>query len=728
MNKSPITHHASRITHYSLLVTLLIFLSTIQTDINGSEHAYATDVGEIQNALARWGTLHQTGYPLFSLSGSIFVTALRGVGIAPAFGASLYSMLWGLISIWLMMTLARELGATPRYAALGAIIAALSTSFWVDASLAELHTFTIAFSLATLLYALRFGRTGKPRDLFWLTFWGSQGIAHQRAVAFLGIAVLLLIAPQLRIFWRELPRVIGIALLAPLTYLYLPIRDWMGAEWVFASPGTWVGFTKMILDTKVDRVVRMPASDAEWLERAAGVVQVLGDDLPLVILAVGLAGLLIKLVGRVSQPADSSTNAVKAAVVGQVSIPAAPSTSAVKTAAVGQVSKPATLPASEVTAAMESRPTGNNTLTALALTTAWAAYIPLCLIIWEGRVSDALLAVKLPIVMLAGIGLALLCTYIGDRVRWGNLIVPLLLIGAAGWLFVTHRPAVLAITRDTGAEEVIARANLIPPLAASRVAEGHETYLMALWGRDYWALAYARDFRHKLSDVDYVIYHNISFRDIIQRGDRFLTPSRVLYKLPLDYWDRFVGHAYLSTAAPGIVEISTTRPVRAAEVPDGAELDLENGFEIISADLMCVGENGRDGDCALWQLTVYWQAQSKVSFVLHDYSVAVHLLTHDPPRSPADIFAQADRAYPVDGWYPTTRWGAGETVRDHYLIEVPPNTAPVAIRVGMYRVADDGQFLQSPWLTLNVRRETLGKCRGNYSACGTRTRPVRFST
>ena len=31
---------------------------------------------------------------------------------------------------------------------------------WVDASVAEVHTVTLAFSVATLLFAMRFGRTG----------------------------------------------------------------------------------------------------------------------------------------------------------------------------------------------------------------------------------------------------------------------------------------------------------------------------------------------------------------------------------------------------------------------------------------------------------------------------------------------------------------------------------------------------------------------------------------
>ena len=58
--------------------------------------------------------------------------------------------------------------------------------------------------------------------------------------------MLILIWPHFldifRLGWRTWLLMIGIALLAPLTYLYLPLRVWMGADWVFGSPGTWEGF------------------------------------------------------------------------------------------------------------------------------------------------------------------------------------------------------------------------------------------------------------------------------------------------------------------------------------------------------------------------------------------------------------------------------------------------------------------------------------------------------
>ena len=65
------------------IVALILFLSTLETDINGSHHPYATDVGEIQNAFPRWGLIHYSGYPLYTAVGSLFTNALCLIGIEP---------------------------------------------------------------------------------------------------------------------------------------------------------------------------------------------------------------------------------------------------------------------------------------------------------------------------------------------------------------------------------------------------------------------------------------------------------------------------------------------------------------------------------------------------------------------------------------------------------------------------------------------------------------------
>lgn len=608
----------------ALTIVLAAYLSTLLTAVNGRPDPYTTDVGEIQNALPRWGLIHYSGYPFYLVTGSPFVSALQAAGIPPAAGSSFLSVVWGLVAVWLAMRLAEELGAPPWAAALGALAMAFSASVWVYASMAEVNTLTLTFVLATMLAAMRFGRSGRRRDLLLLALLFSQSIMHQRATVVAAPALLVLVWPQLRALWRGIVPAAGICLAAPAIYLYLPLRVWTGATWIFGSPGTWEGFWKILLDTKVDRTVRVPIDWAHWSDRASVVAQLIVNDLPWPLLLIGLGGLLaLVLIGKRRE--------------------------------------------------------------SLAFTLAWLPYLPLTFIIWEGRVSDAELAVKLPIMAFAGIGLAALLGVLWSRSRAAGAAGALALLAAlCAWAWVT-RPAVTAITHDTSGEAAIAVAERIPS------SGGRPPVLMALWGHDYWALAYAQAYRGQLRGLQ-LVDHNADVKSIAQAGDRLLVLSQTFYVLPLDWWEHRLGPLYLSTAAPGVVEVST-RPVLApGDVPAETSLDLANGMAIRAAQLAWSTPQQL-------HLTVFWEARRVPA---EDYHVAVHLTAQEPPRSGADILAQADATHPVEDWYPTSRWRAGEIVRDDYLIDVPAGSQPVAVDVGMYSVDPEGKFLNSPKLSLPI--------------------------
>jgi len=529
------------------------------------------------------------------------------------------------VSVGLLASLLRELDVCGPLAALGAIVAATSTSMWMDASLAEVHTLTIACTIATLLFAVRFGRSGHRSDLLLLTLAFSQGVAHQRAVIFLAPAVAVLTLKRWRAIWRGLIPAAALSLLAPLTYLYLPWRVSQGATWSFGTPGTWQRVVTMLLDNRAQRIVSWPMGLAEWGDRIMRAFVVTAVDLPPVLLALGLLGLL----------------------------------------------------------ALTSKKRWRE---ALGLTLAWVPYILLTGTIWIGRVGDAQLAAHLPVTIQAAAGLALLADLVSSRVEWSRPVVIPALAGVVVLLIVLNRPAVLAVTRDRSADAVIAAAEQIAPPPA-----GCPTTFMALWGNDYWALAYAQAFEGQLPGLD-IVDHNADFSAILTRGNRLLTFSKTFYRRPMSWWQEHLGEVSLSSAAPGIVEIGQQPPVAPADVPPGPQLDLGNGVRIRSARLSPETERKL-------VLTVYWQAETSLAL---DYSVAVHLVAADPPRSAEDILSQADQAHPVYGWYPTSQWHAGEVVRDHYLVEVPANAEPQAVRIAMYHTDAAGSFVNSPWLSLPI--------------------------
>ena len=625
------------------LVAAVLFLSTYQTIINGGGHPYVTDVGEHQNALPRWGLIHHSGYPQWSALGSMFVMVLRVFGIEPAAAVSLWSVLWGLVTIALLVWLAFELGAAGPFAALGGLAVAVTTSMWVDASVGELHTLTTALTVATLLFALRFGRSGSRGDLLWLVFVFSQGIFHQRSIGLLLPAVLLLVWPHIRTPFRMGRRnvllLIGVALLAPLTYLYLPFRVWTGADWVFGSPGAWDGFWSLFFDNRAERVFDLTT---DWSARLRTTLEILDDDLWLPLLAVGLGGLWLNR-----------------------------------------------RPVADGAGASPRDPVRDALWVGLALTLAWLPNFALTVLIWRNRVTDGQLAAKLPVLLLAGAGLALVLGWLSRRSRPLGIAAALGLLFALGYRGWTTRPFVLSITRDDASQAIVEAVDRVTAVPTGRLAT-----VFVPWGTDYWTLAYEQRFGGRLEGLT-LVDHNARPQDIVARGDRLLVPDQTLRIFPLSYFEERLGPLFLASAAPGVVELSPTPVVDEADLSLDRDIvsldfDLQNGARIRGVESRRSGENQI-------LLTVYWQADQPLTA---DFSTAVHLVAQDPPAGEADMLDQADHAHPVDGWYPTTRWRPGEIVRDTYLLTVPNGSTPRAIRVAMYRNDPAAGFINTPWLSL----------------------------
>lgn len=374
----------------------VLFIITLQTHINGGNDPYVTDVGEIQNALPRWGTIHFNGYPFYTITGSAMVTFFRVFGIPPAMGASLVSLIWGCLSIGFLTLLALELGAKRWAAVIGASAFAVSTSLWIDSSLAEVHSMTLMFITATLYFGVRFDRSGNRRDLFWLAFVASQGVFHSRAVIGIIPALALLIVPQWRLIWRNILGILAISLIAPLLYLYLPLREWMGANWTFGNTSTLDGFTRMFLNAKAGRFISGSVESAGWSERLQVTLSVLNDDQPAALLAISSLGLL-----TIRRPPPTYWRYTAAFLM-------------------------ATIP-----------------------------YVIIPAIIYGGFVGDAILAAKVPAAMFAGLGLSLLLSRLYRWRKVAGYAALAIAVAAIGYTAWRNYPRVVSITQDRSVEEII---------------------------------------------------------------------------------------------------------------------------------------------------------------------------------------------------------------------------------------------------------------------------------
>ncbi|HIQ01257.1 MAG TPA: DUF2723 domain-containing protein, partial [Anaerolineales bacterium] len=227
----------------SFAVALLAYGLTAASDI------LPADAGEFQTVAATLGVAHPPGYPLYTMIGHLFIRLLP-------WGTSAYrlNLMSGLLAAGTLVLLARatrrwarRLGAPPVGGLASGLAASLAlgtaTTFWAQATIANVRTPT-AFFAAICLYALsRFATTADRREadrmllLFGLGL--GLGLAHHPSLAFPGLFFLLYILltePRLVVRPRRWWRGAAVALVAGLfPFAYIPIRAAQGAP--FAPPG-----------------------------------------------------------------------------------------------------------------------------------------------------------------------------------------------------------------------------------------------------------------------------------------------------------------------------------------------------------------------------------------------------------------------------------------------------------------------------------------------------------
>ncbi|HID65285.1 MAG TPA: glycosyltransferase family 39 protein [Anaerolineae bacterium] len=158
------------------------------------------------------------------------------------------------------------------------------------------------------------------------------------------------------------------------------------------------------------------------------------------------------------------------------------------------------------------------------------------------------------------------------------------------------------------------------------------------------------------------------------------------YQIAVSVYDPASGR-WLSPAGGGDVLIGPVELPRREPPPVGA-LDIEHPLSAnLDGKVRLLGYNvtgafrpGKDV-----HLTLFWQALKAMD---EDYTVFIHLAD-----SQGHLWGQKDNP-PVDGFYPTTAWQAGEIVRDQYDLGVSPDAppGPYQLEVGMY-LAETGKRL-----------------------------------
>ncbi len=508
-----------------LVVLLPLYFYTLQTIPNGSENYFMIDVGETQNVLNQWGTLHATGYPLFVMVGNVLVAVMKLLGVNPATAPGAASLIYGLIALALIYALgvcltAGDEAQSSRWkwwlAAGMTILFGLTRTTWVHNSIAEVYSFGLMLLALLLLIALW---PGKVRGrVFWLALVGGIGVFHHRGLIMAAPALVYAAWPDIKAaIWPQsktqsrtsvILHAVGyfavillIGLIGFLPYIYLPIRANAGATWVYGQPGNWNGFWDQFLGREADHFIALPNSVNALAANFNLVTTVIITDVTLPGIILGLLGLVLAL----------------------------------------------------------RNPARRRAAITLILSGA-AAYLFHVLVY-----TDILSALILPANLSLAFGWLFLAEWLVNLrlatpvIRYS--FVALVAIIFAAFLITQNLPFIHDLSSNTTGLETIALAKEAP--AGST--------LMLDWGPRYYAVGFAKGVLNQLPDIT-LVDDKADFKRIT---GELVTADFTFYNRPVSWWEQQLGKSvYISAAAPHLVDIAT-QPQQAASV-SGTGIQVES--------------------------------------------------------------------------------------------------------------------------------------------------------
>ncbi|MCD4685496.1 MAG: DUF2723 domain-containing protein, partial [Anaerolineae bacterium] len=579
-----------------------------------------------------WGTIHHTGYPLFAILGNVFTAPLRLTGLEPATAASLYAMAWGAVTLIGAGPLIWRLTERRWLAVLALLPLGLARSIWIHHVVAEVYSMSLALIVLLLLVALwalpGASKRNVRRRVFLLALIGGVGVAHHRAVAFIAPGLLLALWPDLiayRDYWRKWALLAtGIFLLGFVPYIYLPLRAWQDAAWVYGEPGTLRGLWIEFSGKEADRLVTLPTSFVGLWDNVSSVWDILVHELTLPGVLLGLIGLGVACTVLPFTPQRRAARIIALSAAGP-------------------------------------------TLFAIFFHT---AVLPQ--------------AILMPTVLALILGVALALDWLAERLPHAALGAGVLLVvwgGALAWWSYDYIDTL--VTEPSGLDAIDHMAN---------IPRNEPAAYMLPWGPRYAAASYATLVEGDYPDIR-VVDHKANYAALLTEGYRLYTEPKTFYtypppwqtafSAPSDWWTTHLGPLYLTSAAPGIVELHNTPWLNHSG--DATGTPILDGIERRAAWLTC--------DADHIYLHVQWGANTRPD---HDPSIFVHLTPDEPIPNPPN----ADQRHPVYGLYPFVEWSPGQLVRDDFTLPRQPDKTQV--RFGLYEQDANGQFVNYGELVLPV--------------------------
>src|SRR5215213_916349 len=147
------------------------------------------DTAEFQRVAPTLGVAHPTGYPLYTMLGWLW--SQLPLGGTPAWRMNLFSATTAALAVGALFLVARALGQARVIAAAAALALAVSSTFWSQATIAEVYSLAALIQALLILALLRWRQGHWPLWVAGLLL--GFGLAHHRTI--------ILMIPGALVFW-----------------------------------------------------------------------------------------------------------------------------------------------------------------------------------------------------------------------------------------------------------------------------------------------------------------------------------------------------------------------------------------------------------------------------------------------------------------------------------------------------------------------------------------------
>ncbi len=238
-----------------LIFCFILYMRTLAPDI------LPADNGEFQLVAANLGVAHPPGFPLYTMLAHLMTRF--PFGPTPAYRVNLFSAVTSTLTLAAVYATVYRLTRRNLPSAAAVLALATATTFWAQATTANIRSMTALFTAVIFLTLIHFyhsslraaaveKKKGADHSLIFFAFFMGLGVTHHASLAFLGlisvIFILLVDGSLLRTpgrWWR--PALAFLAGLLPL--LYLPLRANVDVRGASPALATTAGFLEHVLAT-----------------------------------------------------------------------------------------------------------------------------------------------------------------------------------------------------------------------------------------------------------------------------------------------------------------------------------------------------------------------------------------------------------------------------------------------------------------------------------------------